>query len=546
MLSQLVIKIFICLIIISSNCNTQVPQIFPNFPAKYDTGQSNPRYAEGLPIAADFRGNGSTEVAIGTSINFGILPRIYLIDLSGNILPGWPRVFSDSTGNSYILGTAAGDVNDDSKVDVVIQTKDSIYVIDYMGSNLPGFPVYFPQSSNGYVFPFTLALYDIEGNGELNIIAGAGNNIAVFNRDGSIKQGWPISLSPVPLNIKGISVGDLDGDKKAEIIALSGCEQWQGCDLYYIHVFDRNGDYFPGWPVHSDSMYVTGRSAVVLQLDSLNSANSSLYICTSINAPSLSDSVRSRITIYDTHGNIRRRWYLFDDYIYTPIIADLNTDNENELFTGEQSWNQFLFTLNGTLLPGWPRYGSDAYNCQSCIGKIKYGNQLFVVSPLQSAFFDTNNVLRGRVHAYDYSGVEADNWPLKPMFLVTGMAFSDINSDGSVEIMTSGTSGDTAVLNVYTIPGIPFTKENFPWRMFAHDRYRTNQLGFIPPDEPIGIKPISQNIPGKFTLYQNYPNPFNPSTTIKFDIPVKSDVRFEIFDVTGKLVSHSDYTALQI
>jgi photosystem II stability/assembly factor-like uncharacterized protein len=36
---------------------------------------------------------------------------------------------------------------------------------------------------------------------------------------------------------------------------------------------------------------------------------------------------------------------------------------------------------------------------------------------------------------------------------------------------------------------------------------------------PIGIEPISNEIPRNFVLKQNYPNLFNPVTTIKFDIP---------------------------
>jgi hypothetical protein len=43
--------------------------------------------------------------------------------------------------------------------------------------------------------------------------------------------------------------------------------------------------------------------------------------------------------------------------------------------------------------------------------------------------------------------------------------------------------------------------------MYAHDRYRTNQYGFIPPDEPVGIQPMSTVVPDEFELYQNYPTP---------------------------------------
>ena len=43
-------------------------------------------------------------------------------------------------------------------------------------------------------------------------------------------------------------------------------------------------------------------------------------------------------------------------------------------------------------------------------------------------------------------------------------------------------------------------------------------------------------MPEEFSLYQNYPNPFNPSTTIKYDIPVKNNVYITIYDILGKEV----------
>ncbi len=59
--------------------------------------------------------------------------------------------------------------------------------------------------------------------------------------------------------------------------------------------------------------------------------------------------------------------------------------------------------------------------------------------------------------------------------------------------------------------------------------------------EPVGIEPITNEIPNSITLFQNYPNPFNPSTKIKFTILAdvrrqRSNVRLVVYDLIGREV----------
>lgn len=83
------------------------------------------------------------------------------------------------------------------------------------------------------------------------------------------------------------------------------------------------------------------------------------------------------------------------------------------------------------------------------------------------------------------------------------------------------------------IKDINFVNSQYGWALNFHGPtvYTTNG------GNPVGILPISNDIPSDFSIKQNYPNPFNTYTKIQFNIPKSLFTKLKIFDITGRLLA---------
>jgi hypothetical protein len=65
---------------------------------------------------------------------------------------------------------------------------------------------------------------------------------------------------------------------------------------------------------------------------------------------------------------------------------------------------------------------------------------------------------------------------------------------------------------------------------------KTDSIGNV--EGYTSVKEDDLDLPSDYLLYQNYPNPFNPTTKIRYNIPKDSDVKLNIYDLSGRLISN--------
>lgn len=204
-------------------------------PCKDEVGWPPPGYSgpdgfwDGIyptPAVADLDGDGDLEI-----VYLGIDRCMYAWHHDGSLVNGWPYRFRVDGGLS---SPAVGDLDKDGLSEIVVGTmgpyvlenswkEATVYAFKGNGTVLPGFPVRTEQ-----IIHSSPALGDIDGDGWLEIAVGSGhgtpgrqNLVYVWNHDGTSLPGWPQEAPGASIIMAPPALGDINGDGNLEIVI--GC-----------------------------------------------------------------------------------------------------------------------------------------------------------------------------------------------------------------------------------------------------------------------------------------------------------------------------------
>jgi hypothetical protein len=475
---------------------------------------------------------------------------------------GWPNPLPEESSNS----PAVGDIDGDGDVEIVVGN-DLLYAWHHDGqevrdgdSNLQTWGVFSDQGED-FAGPAALARLDNQPGLEIVAATLTSKQVFCFDHTGANLPGWPKTTS---YEVRaGVVVGDLDGDKDFEIIAVDqdaimyawhddGQEVRDGdadpgtdgvfyrfpdtpwwhyqmpavCDIdddgadeiiigtqdSTLYVLNGDGSNVPGWPV--DLGDFAGGGVAVGDLDDDGDLE---IVCTVKNT--------SNVRAYSHTGTLLwSKWAAMTLFFNpTPALGDLNGDGKLETVYASSNGKVMVWKHDGKSLPGFPiDYSTSSYTESSPILADVSGDGLPDI-----IIGDETKLIQ----AFDASGNLLDGFPLSAQAAFRGTpTVTDLDADNDLELVAVGFDRTVYAWDFDQ----PYNPHANPWPEFKANSHRNACIGFVVPTatEEENAPPVSAG------LEQNIPNPFNPVTTIVFYVPEGSDrmTTLIVYDVTGAKV----------
>src|SRR3989338_6964182 len=363
-------------------------------------------YLEASPTITDFNGDRNMEI-----IALGQWTWVYVYNYDGSTYPCWP-IAGGFPG--FWTSPAVGDINNDATPEIVVGTRSTnigsnLIVYDEDGSIHNGWPITLTTSGVN-----TPSLGDIDNDGLLEIVVGSGNNLYVFNEDRTYVNGWPI-VSLSNRLYPQTPIADIDNDGSLDIVA--------SLEDGWLYVFRANGSLLPGWPIQNNVGALM--SPVVADID----GDKLLEII--VGSRDFEVISNNKLFIYGYNGLIKSGWpkTISEPPISTLAVADLNNDDLPEIivvtYINQLSNKIYVINSDGSILTGWPKT-INGFIGSPVIADVDNDNNLEIV------FTATNY----KLYALNEDASDVNGWPISTSeIFYSAPIIEDINNDGNLEIV---------------------------------------------------------------------------------------------------------------
>ncbi len=472
---------------------------------------------------------------------------IWAIDSDHNTVSGWPFFTgikepcfgSDALQPRLPSHPVFADVDDDSEPELFISSfnyKDStgtdcsayIYAYNSDGTSLLGDTTALGDTT--FIFaevPFPCAISqpliaDFNGDGELNILTSVtntlwnklyqGQSIVVWNKTGDMLSGYPIEVENEPIDSVTIDymftpyVLDTDGDGDMNLVLPLVSEDVLLMDMGTV-------PYIPSEIPVASYRYDRGFTGIGPSFPEYDTTTS--YTCGNANN--------------DFAVNMSDVWYILDYAYYGGPSPQPLAAGDVDGVCGANIGDVVRLSKHVTYIENPDSVAKYSLICPCTTSiKARIPEPITMISTYENEFTTLTLNSSIDIAAIEFSFVGDKN--LNTISLLPD-EFRTIRSAGDfglkvtlidLESLQSIEDGQTEILN---IPG-----KTLPHSIVAYDNFGNGY--------PVQLKgQTDPTLPTEYVLSQNYPNPFNPTTNIKFSLPYAGDVKLEVYNVLGQLVT---------
>jgi uncharacterized repeat protein (TIGR01451 family) len=460
------------------------------------------------PVVADIDDDGDNELLVG---NYSGM--VYALDATGSLLPGFPL----ETGGAINGHLALGDLNQDGDLEIaagvgaeVLGTRGHVFVWQPNGTLLPGWPQSVARlGSTSLSRVNTVALADIDGDSDLEVLAGTNNNaLGVPNPPDTVSNlyawhhtgqpvagSWPAEDGPSLLGT--LAVGDLDSDSQVDIIT--------GRDYNRLFAYDGRGNHLSGWPIRvfwpeqwtweDDQIEYASAGPALADLD--GDGEIEYVVAGLVRHATDATYFSTALLVYQPDGSRRPGWekpaggtgVLAQLRMWhAASIADLDGDYRLDIVLPTQDGWIRAYAADKTLL--WQfeyAQGNYIYASEPVIGDVDDDGLYEIVF----GTYDPLNGSTGPVGLWilEHNGAVKAGMPLpvEAPGIIAGPALADLDRDHDLEIVAVTRLG---LLYVWDTPA-SFDPTRLPWPVVRHDMQRTAFFVDATPDLSSSIKTAS-------------------------------------------------------